>query len=99
MIGHHLVNYDNKKISYDFNTAVPFVGQFTLTRSHIETALKYLDGTKQNMTQLSTTQLDGIRIREFDFAEVPALIKKIQTFLEDLQELQKKIDADPKPVG
>lgn len=88
MIGNFNVNHDSKTASYTLNITVPLIGQFVLTRQHLETCQKYLDGTKQDMTGFETHQLSSLSFKDVPFADFPSLIDKTKTFLADLMELQ-----------
>ena len=95
MIGNWNVNHDVKQINYDFPVGIPFMGKFYLTRQHLETAQKYLDGTQKDITEFNTNQLDGIILRGVAFGDLPGIIEKVEIFLKDLKELGEEIKKTP----
>lgn len=95
MIGKWSVNHDIKKVAYDFDTDVPFLGRFILTRQHVETALRHFDETKRDLTEFNTYLLDGLHMKDIPFGDLPALIDKVEILLADLKELLDKTKQPP----
>lgn len=92
MTGNWNINYDRKVVSYDFNVSTPLVGKVLLTRQHIDQTIQYLETTKKDITEITTNQLEGIKLRDVTFEELDELIVKFELFVADLKQLKDKAD-------
>lgn len=91
MYGHQLINNDTKKISYDFPVKAPFIGEMVLEKKNLEEALKKMKSKGADSIKLPTPQLDGIRFRDLDFADLKDVIDRMELVVSDLKEIKEQI--------